>query len=445
MYTKNIDSKEFYHEIFNLVSCTKNLLSENSDLYISSDIISNDIIQKYIFFMKDNPIHEKIIKPMLLDSVFRAELQSSGAGEICLALSLSMLENIKGKIYSSDSPLEIIKDIDKDISEINRKLKLGSRKLQKKDLYRLIDKRFKSESQREIVKTIIENSSVTSPVFLEKTLRKNSYINFENGFNFKVNADPVIFSLFDKWKRENVECVIIDGMVESVSEIHHLLEKASSEKKPYILFVRHLAEEVRKTIHLNLQRGTIDLIPIEVGLDEKSVNILSDIALCCNSEVISAYKGDLISTSTMKDFPRVKKVTLSRTGLNIINDVNKQKLSNHLKYLKKKRDFSNEPVVKEIYDERIKALISGKVILKVGVDEIRKDRKVIEKLDKFFRELGSLIQTGVIRKSSLSGTVIDRFIKDDISSRSAYFASNISASVLKNIISVGGVICQDEV
>tara|TARA_Y100000593_G_C4294164_1_gene329774 strand:+ start:400 stop:1737 length:1338 start_codon:yes stop_codon:yes gene_type:complete len=445
VYTKNIDSKEFYHEIFNLVSCTKNLLSENSDLYISSDIISNDIIQKYIFFMKDNPIHEKIIKPMLLDSVFRAELQSSGAGEICLALSLSMLENIKGKIYSSDSPLEIIKDIDKDISEINRKLKLGSRKLQKKDLYRLIDKRFKSESQREIVKTIIENSSVTSPVFLEKTLRKNSYINFENGFNFKVNADPVIFSLFDKWKRENVECVIIDGMVESVSEIHHLLEKASSEKKPYILFVRHLAEEVRKTIHLNLQRGTIDLIPIEVGLDEKSVNILSDIALCCNSEVISAYKGDLISTSTMKDFPRVKKVTLSRTGLNIINDVNKQKLSNHLKYLKKKRDFSNEPVVKEIYDERIKALISGKVILKVGVDEIRKDRKVIEKLDKFFRELGSLIQTGVIRKSSLSGTVIDRFIKDDISSRSAYFASNISASVLKNIISVGGVICQDEV
>jgi len=445
VYTKNIDSKEFYYEIFNLVSCTKDLLIENSDLYINSDIISNDIIQKYIFFMKDSPIHEKIIKPILLDSVFRAELQSSGAGEICLALSLSMLEKIKGKIYSSEKCLEIAKDIDSDISKINRKLKLGSRKLQKKDLYRLIDKRFKSESQREIVKTIIENSSVTSPVFLEKTLLKNTYINFENGFNFKVNTDPAMFSLFEKWKRENVECVIIDGMVESVSEIHHLLEKASSEKKPYILFVRHLAEEVRKTIHLNLQRGTIDLIPIEVGLDEKSVNILSDIALCCNSEVISAYKGDLISTSTMKDFPKVKKVTLNRTGLNIINDVNKQKLSNHLNYLKKKKDHSNEPAVKEIYDERIKALVSGKVILKVGVDEIREDRKVIENFDKFFRELGSLIQTGVIRKSSLRGTVIEKFIKDDISSRSAYFASNISASFLKSIISVGGIVCQDEI
>tara|TARA_R110001583_G_scaffold16272_16_gene66766 strand:- start:1189 stop:2526 length:1338 start_codon:yes stop_codon:yes gene_type:complete len=445
VYTKNTDVKEFYHEIFNLVNCTNDLLSENIDFYISSNVVSSDIIQKYIFFMKDNPIHEKIIKPILLDSVFRAELQSSGAGEICLALSLSMLESVKGKIYSGDKTAEIASDIDRDISKINKKLKIDSRKLQKRDLYRLIDKRFKSESQRDIIKTVIENSSVTSPVFLEKTLNKNSYINFENGFSFNINIDPTIVSIFKKWKRENVECVIVDGMVESVSEIHHLLEKASSEKKPYILFVRHLADEVRKTIHLNLQRGTIDLIPIEVGLDEKSVNILSDIALCCNSDVISAYKGDLISTSTMRDFSKVKQVNLTASGLNIINDVNKKKLSNHLKYLKKKRDHSNEPLVKEIYDERIKALISGKVILKIGVDEIRKDRKVIEKFDKFFRELGSLIQTGIIKKSSLKGTIIDKFIKDDISSRSAYFAANISASVLKSIISVGGVVSQDEI
>ena len=76
-----------------------------------------------------------------------------------------------------------------------------------------------------------------------------------------------------KWSlgpEEDVKVLIIDGMIESIGEIHHVLEKAASEKNPIVMFVRSMADDVRSTLSLNVKRGTIDLIPVEVGFNEEN-------------------------------------------------------------------------------------------------------------------------------------------------------------------------------
>ena len=55
--------------------------------------------------------------------------------------------------------------------------------------------------------------------------KKDTIISFSKGFKFKINIERDFLLGKNSWKRENVSCVVIDGFVESIGEIHHLLEK----------------------------------------------------------------------------------------------------------------------------------------------------------------------------------------------------------------------------
>ena len=70
--------------------------------------------------------------------------------------------------------------------------------------------------------------------------------------------------------------VIIDGFIDSVGEIFHLLTKASEEEEPYvIMFCKGMKEEVKNVIIQNLSRGTINLLPISLEINELNINILA--------------------------------------------------------------------------------------------------------------------------------------------------------------------------
>jgi chaperonin GroEL (HSP60 family) len=158
----------------------------------------------------------------------------------------------------------------------------------------------------------------------------------DSGFKFNIAVDKKYITNKTR-KMSNVKCFVIDGFIESVSEIHHLLEEASRTKENYVIFFRHMNEDVQSTIEYNIQRGTINLIPVSVGFDENTLNILNDISICTNSELISSHKGDIISQSIRKDPVIVDSIEFLKDSISIINKTPSDMLKSHLRYLRDKR------------------------------------------------------------------------------------------------------------
>ena len=135
-----------------------------------------------------------------------------------------------------------------------------------------------------------------SPIFIEPGKFSKTIVKLESGYNFKIQVEKKYITRKTS-KMYNVRCFVIDGFIESVGEIHYLLEEASKTKENYIIFARNISEDVMSTISYNVQRETINVVPVVVGFDENTLNILNDISLCTNSDLVSSHKGDLISSS----------------------------------------------------------------------------------------------------------------------------------------------------
>jgi len=420
-------------------------LSYDGSLILPSGMLVDNIIQKYI---SDNKCDDyKIIKPFIIDAVARSEHGAGGSGPICLNLISHQLSATSNRIRAGYKNDQIKNDQKIQISKIISSINKSARKLNKADVYRLIDRNFSLAVQKKIFQIIIDKSNIKSHIFLERSNRRDTILSFFQGFNFELSVDSEMIPSNGIWERRNVKVLVIDGMIESIGEIHHVLERAASEKNPIVMFVRSMADDVRSTLALNIKRGTIDLIPVEVGFNEETINILNDISICCNSDIISTHMGDLISTSGTIELSSVKKITISSKGINIVNDAQTVILNSHLKYLEEKRNISTSSEVHDMFDKRVRSLSSGKILIDVGNDLLSLDPQTIEKFDKLFREMRALVTHGVIYKSSVELDSLKLCLEDDYpySSSAIFFAAKYALSSINNILSISCALIEDNI
>jgi len=434
MYTDFLNHNDFKKELKRSIIDIENFFDvESSDLLFKDNSITSNLVQRYVFF-KNGDIHDRIIKPLLLDAAMRSESISGGSGDICLKISSNMIRNM--------SDLEI------SILDIEKLILKNCKRVAKVDFYNLIEKNLSLDSHKDIFLFLFEKMNISSPVFIERSSLSQTSISLDSGFNFNIRVDRKYITHKTK-KMSNVRCFVIDGFIESVSEIHHLLEEASKTKENYIVFFRHMSEDVQSTISYNVQRGTINLVPISVGFDENTLNILNDISICTNSDLISSQKGDLISQSIRRESSIIDSIEFGKNSIIIINKQPSKLLKSHLKYLKEKREISSDHSIFNIIEERIKSLSSGKIIVSIGTDLLLKEPKTIEIFDKILREMRSLIKSGVIYLSDISkfkpSASVTLPLKNDYpyAALSLIVALRNSQSIYNNLKSVSGVVYED--
>lgn len=240
-------------------------------------------------------------------------------------------------------------------------------------------------------------------IVIEKSKSPKPSIELVKGYVF--NLSPA-FRLPKAIKYDNSYVVCIDGYVESVSEIHHLLQQANESKSTIILFARGLADDVIQTLKINHVRGTLNVIPVIVPFDLEGVNQLVDIAIVCNTDVVSTIKGDLISSLQLENLSTVDSCMIT-TGKIIFQD--RQSVKNvaiHLLNLRKKRETVIEDVAL-ILDKRIKSLFSSQVIIRLldDVDYVVNSQII----DYCLRAYSSLLRMGLTNfngNKELTATVI---------------------------------------
>jgi len=240
----------------------------------------------------------------------------------------------------------------------------------------------------------LELAGFGSKISVEKASSTFPSIEKVSGYNFKTSS-PI---LQKRILLDDVYIIPIDGFIESISEIHHLLEVAHAEKLKIILAIRGAHNDVFNTLKVNLDRGTLFVIQTIVKFDVAGINTLADIAVVSRNDVISTNKGELISQIKIRDFKQVKRVEVGSDSIIIFNPTAKFAVESHISFLRKKRDAEESVELQQIITNRLKSLFSNHVIIRLPDDENFKVKS--EKFDVLLRDIQSLLSNGVFDKKS---------------------------------------------
>ena len=144
----------------------------------------------------------------------------------------------------------------------------------------------------------IKLGGIESKIVCEPTKNSKTSIELKNGYNFTINPFDLFYNQKGRWDREKVKCLIVDGFVENISEIDHLLTESNKTKNPMIIFANGFNDDVIQTLKFNFERETLDIFPVKIDIELDSINTINDIAVVCGGDIISSLKGN----SFHKDF-----------------------------------------------------------------------------------------------------------------------------------------------
>lgn len=331
-----------------------------------------------------------------------------------LAEHLIMCERISP--YSSKFFFDFLK---------NRRIKENykSRVFSKHDLEKII--KIKEANLKNLLLDAIDLCSIHSKLTLDSnfSLKNLSYIEVTSGYFFE-NLHSV-FSIKEKYLNK-VKVFVIDGFIESVSEIHHFLELSSSQDDYFILFARGISDEVIHTIKVNYDRKTLRVIPVVVNFDLDGINLLNDIAVCCNTDVINTQKGNLISSISTDNAKTIDKIIFSKEGLLINND--SKFIDYHIKNLQQKLLDTDNEDIEFTLKKRIQRLGQNQVSIKIANDQ--------EKFKNYF-----LIDNAIRSIKSCTAHGIADFSGDLYPLASVNTGIFYAKKYISLFDSVGGIIC----
>jgi chaperonin GroEL (HSP60 family) len=197
-------------------------------------------------------------------------------------------------------------------------------------------------------------------IIVEKTLSMTPSVELVRGYTFDVRLGfPIDFSV------ANPRIACVDGFIESVSEVHHLLEAAATSREPCVFFVRGLTDDVIHTLRVNHDRGTLRVFPAIVPFDLDGMNTLVDVAVVSGSDVVSSLKGELISSIDFHRLPIVERVTSFKGNTVIMESRTAQAVRSHVARLRSRRVDEGVDEVGKLLDRRIRSLSPNHVVIRL--------------------------------------------------------------------------------
>ena len=367
MYTSVTGSEESQKTLFLFARKLENILLQliegRLSISFGSDVIKlspTDIIRVVSEISAKNS-NELTIRNVILEMVIQCETKHRLSG---LIAALSFCEFIKSHSANAD-----IKDDLVDLS-------LKSKKSCLQEVNKLLKNVCKDKLSESILMSALKLSGADGRIVIDTDPCLETYVSTSSGYHFNVTCDELFAraSRLEEWNRNNVLCLIIDGVVERPSELEKILYQLSENKLPAIIFARGFNEEVISTMAVNFMRGHLDVIPVCVPCDEMGINLINDIAVVSGTDIISSLKGDLISRKTFDDLVSLESVSIQTSSKTVMisNQKTKRTVSRHLRNLKKKNEklvanYSDQNrQMEKIYEKRILSLADDGVKIKIG-------------------------------------------------------------------------------
>ena len=374
-----------------------------------------------------------LISPLFESAAIEAEKRAAGAGELLLKIIGQSLNNdLKRSQIGIDNDEEW-----KDIKDHIRRRSIPARK---SDLKSILGS---ETSYSSIVESIMSQACAGDKIIIKKTSSSKTTISRKTGYIFSdLNIDSRFYSK-GFWSKKNCRLVLIDGVIENISEIHRLLEDLSSNRQPAVIVCIDALPDVCETIAKNYMSNRLDVILVKVPVDERHVNMLADMGVVMNSHPATALQGETIASGCARQNKVASRVTLARGQIILEDQEHNILVSKHIRELKNRIDANRDLSV--IFEPRLESLCGASIQVDVGIDDIKKDPNIVEKLDRFFRMMPKILTAGIINKRDMSMFSPDKvcllFGETDVASAETFSKSiEIFLSIRQTIKNAGAAI-----
>ena len=331
---------------------------------ITSDRITVISRLQTAFKVQPNNHVERALYELIITHALEAEKMGPGAFKRCIDLLLS------------EDCLILDKSVNASLPNID-------------NLHSLIDDISSSQFVSCIVKDAIKLAGFAGRIIVEKTSSSTPSIELVRGYTFNLES---LINVDVNLLKPRIVC--IDGLIESVSEIHHFLESASEAKEACIMFVRGISDDVKHTLRVNFDRGSLKVIPMSAKFDLTGMNTLVDIATVAGTDIVSSLKGDLISSIKFNELPVVEQVTIYKGRVVITHAKTYNNVSIHVSKLRDRRKLEQIDDIGKLLDARIRSLSPNHVIIRLPDDKEFIIRS--QSIDYSLRAVRSAIDNGII-------------------------------------------------
>ena len=326
---------------------------ENDCLYEDNHFLKSQSLN-YFNFVEDDPGY-KLLKTMIKQEYYNLESIYPFLGDVFL---LDLFE--KSKIRKKYKCFKFKK------SYKNNFLK---------SLNHLVNKK--------IADVFFENFSLE--YFVNVEFRKNLdkvFLIKEDSNNFNLFFEKEYFT-----KEENVfnyKVIVLDGVIQSIGEIHHILHDSAENKTSYVIFCYGTSDEVKHNIIINNKKNITKIYPICLNFNENTLNVLNDIAILHDVNIISANNGQTISTESKKLKSVGIKLRISKDSFSFIPVCSKFKLLSHKNFLNDRIKNAAIDSNKEVIINRYKNLFSKNLKIIIPED-IKKNSHLLREFDYMFK------------------------------------------------------------
>lgn len=268
---------------------------------------------------------------------------------------------------------------------------------------------------KNIILWLINNISIERNIsILENNDENDITLEVLEDFIFNINYDFDFFKKNRGIKIKDYRFLIIDGYIESVGEIHHLLENANTTKEPHVIFCHGISNDVKYNIIRNNAEGRIQVLPVSIDYNENTINFLNDLAVLHNSDVVSSKLGQTISQESRKQLSLGKSITFNNNQLVIKSVVSEDKIRLHRNFLKKRIDEAKlkSDINIEVLEKRLKSFSSKLIKIYIPTNLLR-DKKFTRELDYSLRVISSFSDNLSFKKNKFKENYIipKKFLK----------------------------------
>lgn len=343
---------------------------------------------------------ERTLYMLLFHAAYQSELLSSGSAYLAIRFANEFIEElVKCPELLNSNEVELLASFERLMENYKEKLRSMSCSITEQSLRNELSKVSDDPVLSEAIWEALMVSGLEGKIHVEDGTLQNYVIEQKSGYYFDV-LKPFRFMLPQHgiWDEQNVKIMMVDGILEKVSEIDKILNGALETKIPVLLIAHGFSEEVISTIKMNVDYKKFNIMPVRLQPDLDSLNVINDIAVVSGGDVVSTLKGQMVCFTEFDSLPMVERVRLTSKELCIENPKTRRAVSNHLRALLEKRQVNQSIVdLSNLVDKRIQGLIAASVVLRLPNMTAAKRDSTKVKIDIALRTAKTLLSYGAIQ------------------------------------------------
>jgi hypothetical protein len=353
----------------------------------SGEIRATDQTAQTVFWMRRGGGPGDAVLHLLRSHVLACEALHPGSGEICaLVASQATSEWIRRERAGAST--STLREEFSDLCDRVSAHRQSVRRVREEDLSHMLA-RVPVGVRKELISTIL-SLPMGCTVAVRKGLLPATSVSRSSGCAIRLGSAP---GCATRARLVDPKIVLLDGTIDSVGQVHRILEDSASQGTSYLVVCRGAAEDVLRTVSVNCARGTIKVSLLLSRLDDLTIGALEDTAAYTGSWVINAQCGESISTAFDR-LTSVKGRAWYEDGQLRIEGDPDPGLERHLTRLRDEA-LSGDQSVSDFLNPRILGMSSARVELVLGTSDTRSSPTIVESLDSDMRSLAAALIRGV--------------------------------------------------